>query len=95
MTGFKTHIRVRAEGVGIAARTLATFSVLVYDASRGDKGGKLPLLAFALGQLMYGSSVFLVYLREFRGAGLITGMVKGSSGWVVRSWKYQKDSRRF
>ncbi|KAJ3877805.1 Rft protein-domain-containing protein [Lentinula edodes] len=80
MTSLKIHLRVRAEGVAITAKTLATFLVLVYDASRGDEGGDLALLAFAFGQLWYGSSVFFIYLREFGRGGLITRMEKNSSG---------------
>ncbi|KAJ3740191.1 Rft protein-domain-containing protein, partial [Lentinula detonsa] len=80
MTNLKTRLRVRAEGVAITTKTLTTFLVLLYDASRGDGGGDLALLAFAFGQLVYGSSAFLIYLREFRGAGLITSMAKDSSG---------------
>lgn len=80
MTSLKIHLRVRAEGVAITAKTLATFLVLVYDASRGDEGGDLALLAFAFGQLLYGSSVFLIYLREVGKGGLITRMKKNSSG---------------
>ncbi|KIK53299.1 hypothetical protein GYMLUDRAFT_77546 [Collybiopsis luxurians FD-317 M1] len=81
MSSLQTFIRVRAEGVGITAKTLATFLVLVYDASRSNKdGGDLALLAFAFGQLMYGSSVFLVYVRAFGRAGLLTSIAKNSSG---------------
>ncbi|KAJ3904398.1 Rft protein-domain-containing protein [Lentinula edodes] len=80
MTSLKIHLRVRAEGVAITAKTLATFLVLVYDVSRGDEGGDLALLAFAFGQLWYGSSVFFIYLREFGRGGLITRMEKNPSG---------------
>ncbi|KAF9078048.1 Rft protein-domain-containing protein [Rhodocollybia butyracea] len=80
MTGFKTHVRVRAEGVGISAKTVATFIILVYDASRGNRGGNLALLAFAIGQQLYGTCVFLSYIREFRGSGLLTRIAKDTSG---------------
>ncbi|KAJ3758259.1 Rft protein-domain-containing protein [Lentinula raphanica] len=66
MVNLKTHLRVRAEGVSITAKTLTTFFVLVYDASRGH--GDLALLAFAFGQLSYGASLFFMYLREYREA---------------------------
>ncbi|KAJ3772885.1 Rft protein-domain-containing protein [Lentinula raphanica] len=78
MVNLKTHLRVRAEGVAITAKTLTTFFVLVYDASRGH--GDLALLAFAFGQLSYGASLFFMYLREYREAGLITSMAKNSVG---------------
>ncbi|KAF5343598.1 hypothetical protein D9757_013689 [Collybiopsis confluens] len=78
MSSVQTNVRVRAEGIGITAKTLTTFLILVYDANGG--GGDLALLAFAFGQLMYGSLVFLVYLRRFGRAGLLTSLSKNSSG---------------
>ncbi|KAJ4474497.1 Rft-1-domain-containing protein [Lentinula aciculospora] len=80
MVNLKTHLRVRTEGVAITVKTVVTFLVLVYDARRGNGGGDLALLAFALGQFLYGFSLLVLYLREYRGEGLITRMKKNSSG---------------
>ncbi|THV08144.1 Rft-1-domain-containing protein [Dendrothele bispora CBS 962.96] len=58
MAELKTHVRVRAEGAGITCKTLLTFVVLVADARRETRTGQdLTLVAFALGQLVYGSCV--------------------------------------
>jgi hypothetical protein len=51
---------VRAEGLGVTAKSLTTFLVLMYDARAGTGG--LALVAFALGQLMYSAVVFGTYI---------------------------------
>lgn len=60
----KTHIRVRAEGMGIASKTLVTYLVLLYD-SKAKLNGDLALLAFALGQLSYSLLLLAVYLSHY------------------------------
>ncbi|KAK7470211.1 Oligosaccharide translocation protein rft1 [Stygiomarasmius scandens] len=68
MTELKTHVRVRAEGAGITCKTLVTFIVLVLDARHEHRGSKdLALVAFALGQLAYGSCVFGMYISHYLG----------------------------
>lgn len=61
MAELRTGVRVRAEGLGITAKTLVTFLVLLYDTWRGADG-KLALLAFAGGQLAYGTFVLGTYI---------------------------------
>ncbi|KAF5371207.1 hypothetical protein D9758_004092 [Tetrapyrgos nigripes] len=71
MAELKTHVRVRAEGVGITCKTLLTFVVLVWDARRPHSDGNdLALVAFGLGQLAYGTCVFGMYLSHYYGSGL-------------------------
>ncbi|KAF8162135.1 RTF domain-containing protein [Pholiota molesta] len=60
MSELKVGVRVRAEGLGVTAKSLTTFLVLMYDARAGTGG--LALVAFALGQLMYSAVVFGTYL---------------------------------
>lgn len=59
MSEFNTGLRVRAEGLGAAARTLATFFMLWLGAP------SLALPAFAAGQLAYASCVFLRYAMHY------------------------------
>ncbi len=49
MTTLQTGVRVRAEGLGITAKSLATFAILFPDHRRGSS--TLALVAFAGGQL--------------------------------------------
>jgi oligosaccharide translocation protein RFT1 len=72
MAELKTHVRVRAEAVGITCKTLLTFFVLVWDAKRPYVAGRndLALVAFGLGQLAYGSCVFGMYLSHYYISGL-------------------------
>ncbi|ESK86237.1 oligosaccharide translocation protein rft1 [Moniliophthora roreri MCA 2997] len=60
MTELKTHVRVRAEGIGITMKAIVTFLILFCD-----QGGDLALLAFAFGQLAYGTTVLLLYLFSY------------------------------
>ena len=62
MVQLKTNIRVKAEGVGITAKSMVTFLVLLYDVRKADGQGELALLAFALGQLAYSFACWVVYL---------------------------------
>ncbi|KAJ7460938.1 Rft protein-domain-containing protein [Mycena galericulata] len=64
MAEMKTHIRVRAEGMGITLKTLVTFLVLLYD-SKAGMDGDLALMAFAMGQLSYSLCLLLVYLSHY------------------------------
>lgn len=61
-----TAIRVKAEGMGITAKTIITFFILWYDSKRGSQSGQLSLLAFACGQLANGVVVLFTYLVYFR-----------------------------
>ncbi|KAG6855616.1 hypothetical protein H0H87_000251 [Tephrocybe sp. NHM501043] len=63
MAELRTGVRVRAEGLGITAKTVVTFLVLVYDFRSGGDGA-LALIAFAAGQLAYGAAVLATYLTE-------------------------------
>jgi len=63
MTTFKMHARVRAEGLGITIKSIATFLVLLFDSKVGN--GNLALIAFALGQLLYSITVLTTYLLYF------------------------------
>lgn len=62
MVQLKTNIRVKAEGVGITAKSMVTFLVLLYDIRKADGQGELALLAFTLGQLAYSFACWVVYL---------------------------------
>jgi oligosaccharide translocation protein RFT1 len=64
MSELRTGVRVRAEGLGITAKTLVTFLVLLYD-TRSNASGKLALLAFAGGQLAYGTFVLGTYVTYY------------------------------
>lgn len=61
MAELRTNVRVRAEGLGITGKTIVAFLILVYDARRRG-GGTLALLAFAIGQLAYGTIVLGAYI---------------------------------
>ncbi|KAF7294685.1 Oligosaccharide translocation protein RFT1 [Mycena indigotica] len=64
MAEMKTHIRFRAEGSGVMAKTVTTFLVLFYD-SKAGMNGALALVAFAWGQLSYSFCVMAVYLAHY------------------------------
>jgi len=57
------HARVRAEGLGITIKSLATFLILLFDSKVGN--GNLALIAFAVGQLLYSVAVLMTYLFYF------------------------------
>ncbi|KAG6809832.1 hypothetical protein H0H92_014586 [Tricholoma furcatifolium] len=65
MAELRTDVRVRAEGLGITARTVVTFLVLVYDWKTKQEGA-LALIAFAGGQLAYGITVLATYLSMYK-----------------------------
>ena len=68
MSELRTNIRVTAEGLGIISKPVVTFLVLLYDARTGAQGS-LALLAFAGGQLAYGTMVlgtYMVYYHPHR-----------------------------
>ncbi|EJU00255.1 Rft-1-domain-containing protein [Dacryopinax primogenitus] len=52
--------RVRAEGVGVVSQSVATFSMMLLG------GAEWALAAFAVGKVMYGIVLCLVYIWEFR-----------------------------
>lgn len=58
-----TGVRVRAEGLSITSKSVVTFIVLLLDV-RGAQAS-LALLAFAIGQLAYATTLFLVYISHF------------------------------
>ncbi|TFK37659.1 Rft protein-domain-containing protein [Crucibulum laeve] len=64
MAELKTNVRVRAEGLGVTCKSIVTFLVLLLD-SRRRNHGSLALLAFAAGQLAYGTVILLTYLNYF------------------------------
>lgn len=86
MVELKTGIRVRAEGLGITAKSVVTFVVLFYD-SRGQSKGDLALLAFAFGQLVYGIVMLMVYV-SYLGKGYLYPKRPSSSRYVVSSDHY-------
>jgi oligosaccharide translocation protein RFT1 len=61
----ETHIRVRAEGIGVVLKSIATFLVLLLDARVHDTPGEWALLAFAAGQLVYGATSLVVYVSYY------------------------------
>lgn len=63
MTTLTMHARVRAEGLGITIKSIATFLVLLFDSKIGN--GNFALIAFALGQLLYSVTVLTTYLLYF------------------------------
>jgi hypothetical protein len=65
MSELRTDIRVRAEGSGILGKTIVVFLILLYDSRSGGLQGQLALLAFAAGQLAYGTILLAVYYRSF------------------------------
>lgn len=62
----QTGVRVKAEGLGITGKTLITSLMLWYDGNRDSGPGELALLAFATGQLAYGTIVLATYALHFR-----------------------------
>ncbi|KAF7353695.1 hypothetical protein MVEN_01054400 [Mycena venus] len=77
MAEMKTHIRVRAEGMGITAKTLATYLVLLYD-FKANMDGDLALLAFAMGQLSYSLVVLVIYLSHYGFSALFPSATRGA-----------------
>lgn len=63
MSRLLTGVRVRAEGFSITIKSVVTFLVLLLDARSGR--GNLALLAFAIGQLAYATTLFLAYISHF------------------------------
>ncbi|KAL1731892.1 Rft protein-domain-containing protein [Schizophyllum commune] len=64
MVSLRTQVRVRAEGLAIAFKTMATLAVLLYG-ERVTGDGQLALLAFAAGQLTYASTLVGVYAAHY------------------------------
>ena len=79
MVDLKTNVRVRAEGLGITAKSILTFLVLLYDSRRGT--GDFALVAFAVGQLGYSVVMFFTYVVSF-GWGVIQPKKPSSPGYV-------------
>ncbi|PPQ98651.1 hypothetical protein CVT24_004149 [Panaeolus cyanescens] len=74
MSTLQTSVRVRAEGLAISAKSIATLLVLVYDAKRQHaQPGELGLISFAVGQLAYSTVLFLSYLVNFGMAAIFPG----------------------
>ncbi|KIM40692.1 hypothetical protein M413DRAFT_72866 [Hebeloma cylindrosporum] len=63
MVDLKTNVRVRAEGLGITAKSILTFLILLYDSRAGT--GDFALVAFAVGQMAYSIVMFLTYTVSF------------------------------
>ncbi|KDR74152.1 hypothetical protein GALMADRAFT_227845 [Galerina marginata CBS 339.88] len=83
MVELKTGIRVRAEGLGITAKSITTFLILFYDSMRGT--GDLALLAFAFGQLVYGIVMFATYV-VYLGGNYLRPKRPSSSGTTWLSY---------
>lgn len=66
MTELQPSIRVRAEGAGITCKSFATLAILLYDAKISG-ADRLPLVAFAGGQLAYAVAVLLMYRLAYPG----------------------------
>jgi len=79
MVDLKTNVRVRAEGLGITAKSILTFLILLYDSREG--GGDFALVAFALGQLTYSVVMFFTYTISF-GWGVLRPTKPSSQGYV-------------
>ncbi|KAJ7090353.1 Rft protein-domain-containing protein [Mycena belliarum] len=79
MAESKTHIRVRAEGLGVMSKTLVTFIVLLYD-SKAEMDGFLALMAFAMGQLSYSLCLLLVYLWHYGFSALLPATPHAANG---------------
>ncbi|KAI6109981.1 Rft protein-domain-containing protein [Pisolithus sp. B1] len=58
----RTSVRVRAEGLAISSKAAVTYFALLLDSRLGEQ--KFTLVAFALGQLMYSSVIFIIYLAD-------------------------------
>ncbi|TRM66680.1 Rft protein-domain-containing protein [Schizophyllum amplum] len=66
MMAMQTNVRVRAEGLAIAGKTLATLLVLLNGERVGGAGdGRPALLAFAAGQMAYALSLLGVYTAHY------------------------------
>ncbi|KAF9269362.1 Rft-1-domain-containing protein [Marasmius fiardii PR-910] len=83
MIELKTGIRVRAEGAGITLKTIVTFLVLLYDYTNRPKRD-LALLSFALGQLAYGTCVFVIYAWNYNGR--LRFSRASSKSWSIASY---------
>lgn len=79
MVDLKTNVRVRAEGLGITAKSILTFLVLLYDSRQGS--GDFALVAFAVGQLGYSVVMFFTYIVSF-GWDVIQPKKPSSPGYV-------------
>ncbi|KAF9266226.1 hypothetical protein L218DRAFT_996986 [Marasmius fiardii PR-910] len=82
MIELKTRIRVRAEGAGITLKTIVTFLVLLYDYTNRPQRD-LALLSFALGQLAYGTCVFVIYAWNHNGQLRFSGTPSPSKSWSI------------
>jgi len=79
MVDLKTSVRVRAEGLGITAKSILTFLILLYDSREGS--GDFALVAFAVGQLAYSIVMFFTYTISF-GWGVLRPKKPSSQGCV-------------
>lgn len=79
MVDLKTNVRVHAEGLGITAKSILTFLILLYDSREGS--GDFALVAFAMGQLAYSVVMFFTYTVSF-GWGVIQPKKPSSLGYV-------------
>jgi oligosaccharide translocation protein RFT1 len=65
MSEMQTGVRIRAEGVALIGKPVGTFLVLLYDSRVRNREAHLGLMAFAIGQLIYGILMFGVYLAYY------------------------------
>ncbi|KAL1663879.1 Rft protein-domain-containing protein [Schizophyllum commune] len=81
MVSLRTQVRVRAEGLAIACKTMATLAVLLYG-ERVTGDGQLALLAFAAGQLTYASTLVGVYAAHYSPTWLFLFVTSTSSDYT-------------
>ncbi|KIJ69625.1 hypothetical protein HYDPIDRAFT_124274 [Hydnomerulius pinastri MD-312] len=83
----RTGIRVRAEGLGISAKTILTYLILLFDSNFRQRPGELALVAFAFGQLAYSQVVLIVYTLQMPGSRLWPSRLpQQRSKPLKRSW---------
>jgi oligosaccharide translocation protein RFT1 len=71
MGELQTDARVKAEGAAIVCKTLVTFLILLYDSRLGHVQGEYSLMAFAIGQLVYGTCILGLYMYHYGSATLL------------------------
>jgi oligosaccharide translocation protein RFT1 len=86
MGELRTGVRVRAEGLGVVAKTTATFTVLLWESRSLGEHGTLALPAFAVGQLAYAvvvlSSYLIAYGHEPLRLHRLPGQLYVGSGYI-------------
>lgn len=78
MGELQTGVRVRAEGLGITAKSIATFAVLYFGSA------DLALVGFALGQFMYSLVMLAAYVAYLGFAPLWPKRISTSRGLLTQ-----------